>query len=456
MGGVYQRGGSGVSQQNSRPSTTQVLAEANSLLESMRLRSALGLLDSIGPERERRAEILQLKAFILVQLGYFADAGAVLDQITGPGNNDEEYARLRVHVTLGLGDTVKAVSESTALLRRYPSSVPGWCVHADALAADGAGEAARGALLKAAEIGKTDLDVVNTALTIEDFDVARMVLDAHQRMSPDALGHFLQALIELTVNGDSGACQTELDAGRRLDADHPFGSFIAASLLVSRGDREAAIRAIDRALSELDGPALRTIRGLLYQDEGRFDEALHEADFALGHTPYSLEALTLRAGLLARRGAWSAVVRDASRVLDKNPDHTEARILRAMAHLEQQRTELARRDAAAILAVNPHDGDALFLQAKISFAEGAYPQALKEINEAIAVQGETVEKLLLRIWVQVKMGGQHAAAVRDIKAILRIDPGNAMGLKLLNAEKEARASQWGNLAKAIGRVFRGL
>lgn len=445
-----------VPQPERRTGSGHVPAEATALLRFMRLRRALAVMDALGPDESANPAARRLRATILVELSWYPDADEVLRQVPRAGADDEQLDRLRARVTLGVGDTAAAVAATTALVRRYPGSVLAWCTHAQALHADGAGEEARRAVRRAAQIGPADLDVVDAALVIEAFDVARPVLEANLRGGTEALARFQQALLRLQQDGDVAMSQAALDAGRRLDPDHPYGWLVDATLLVVRGDREAAIRAVDRARAELDGPTLRVLRAMLYEAEGRFDEALEDVEQALRHQPGLPDALALRASLLAGRGDWAGVVRDTSRVLDRKPGDLEARTLRATAHLERGQTGLARRDAQAVLAAEPRNGEALLLRARASFAEGGYPQALREVNEAIAVQGQTPENLLWRIWVLVRLGGHHSEAVRDVRTILRIDPGNAAARQLLEAEKTARGEQWSGLANTIGRFFRGL
>ena len=124
------------------------------------------------------------------------------------------------------------------------------------------------------------------AIARGDLAAAETLLQQHlERASGDLAAREL--LVGLMLRGNRhDAAITQLDQGLRHHPRHLKFVMIKARLLAQNGDSAAAIRLLERSSAAgRDGVQLRQMLGALYQQQGRYEEAVENYRTLLAYTP---------------------------------------------------------------------------------------------------------------------------------------------------------------------------
>jgi len=270
-----------------------------------------------------------------------------------------------------------------------------------------------------------------------------------------------RALLERGI----ASCRDFLRAG-----DRPSGRYFLARLLRARGDEEAAIRELDRAL-ELDGSFVEArlergvLRTLVYSStrrprggETRTLRAMREgaqqdlgAPVAAGRYVREPDVLFGRAMLPYAQGEW-ARARDAlEELLRVDRLHVDALIQLAWTHL-MLGSAAAARDAGD-RAVDVHRGEARAVHARglARLMAGDASGAEADFSEAIALRPEWRNARRMRAGARARRG-EHEAALADLEELLRSAPDDAEALCARAAVYGARGDHARALADAEAAI----
>ncbi len=94
---------------------------------------------------------------------------------------------------------------------------------------------------------------------------------------------------------------------------------IKADILVHLGKTDEALLALDQALKITDHPYLRSVRGKILKEQGKFELAEKEYDMAVKAEPNNLITRAGRAKVAAQGKHWQKAIDDFSFVLTKAP-----------------------------------------------------------------------------------------------------------------------------------------
>jgi Flp pilus assembly protein TadD len=82
----------------------------------------------------------------------------------------------------------------------------------------------------------------------------------------------------------------------------------------------------------------------------------------------------------------------------------------------------AMQDLAKLIVANPNDQAAFYKRGQLYAVKGAYPQAMRDFDDAIRLDPRDVESLNNRCWVKMILGGDLQAALKDCNDALKLRP----------------------------------
>jgi tetratricopeptide (TPR) repeat protein len=159
----------------------------------------------------------------------------------------------------------------------------------------------------------------------------------------------------------------------------------------------------------------------LYQQEGRFADALQAAKKGLQQNPDNPELIEMTAGLMVRRGLSADALELVRQHLAKSPDNPRLNILLAQTLIATRNFPPARERLLKVLATEPDNRVALFTLVRLELLKGSPQEALaqgKELHEK-APDDQVVALLLANLYEQV---GDFAEAAKIYNEVLVKNP----------------------------------
>lgn len=247
----------------------------------------------------------------------------------------------------------------------------------------------------------------------------------------------------------------------RPAADLSAVLFHAADLLQA-GDDAAALELVEGAAdkSEAAHPELlRTLSGI-YRRQGDLDASVSSLERLLNVAPDDVAAWIAQGDVLAALDAHAAAARSFRRALELSPDNAAAiiglaeamsadgdgagarlllaehaptaiptalRLNWAEAALARGRLETARTEIEYATSNAPEDPATWHLRARVEFAAERYPEALRDIGEALRLDGPQPDLLVERGRIWLALGNTRRADV-DFEKALALAPDDVRAL----------------------------
>lgn len=242
----------------------------------------------------------------------------------------------------------------------------------------------------------------------------------------------------------------DLQRAVKIDPQHPEAFFRIAQLqFLPGGDAKQAAEALDQAIrTSKDQPLLRAqalvIRATLAQDPAKkladFTEAIQAA-------PSDPSALRGRGMVYVQQGKYQEALADFDRALKLAPDHVptmEAKAA-ALARLKRFDEALALLEQARKLA--PDSVEPLVERARVFEFREDHAAALADLNEAQRLDPANPVVLLLRADVY-RQTEEYDKAMADVDRALRLRPGLEMALRF----RAALLADQGKYPEAIAQL----
>ncbi|UPU36715.1 tetratricopeptide repeat protein [Geomonas paludis] len=131
-----------------------------------------------------------------------------------------------------------------------------------------------------------------------------------------------------------------------------------------------------------------TSLGVVYESQGRYDEAVREYSEALRIRPNNIEARTNLGVVYDKTGRFNEAEREYKAVLNLDPRFTETYYNLGMLYLGQNRFGEALQAFATVLTLNPRSGDAHNNIAMLYQRQGRMDEARQHLVEALRLDPE--------------------------------------------------------------------
>jgi tetratricopeptide (TPR) repeat protein len=164
-------------------------------------------------------------------------------------------------------------------------------------------------------------------------------------------------------------------------------------------------------------------RGVAYQNEGRFNEALSDYNLAIGIDPHYAEAYFHRGQIFQTKGSLDQALSDYNEAIESFPRFAEAYKDRALVYLTKGKTDQALSDLSKSLEILPGYAEALNYRGSIYENRGDLARALSDYSKAIKLDPHFVEALNHRGVVYFKQG-DYNKAVADFDEVIKVNPKN--------------------------------
>jgi tetratricopeptide (TPR) repeat protein len=282
----------------------------------------------------------------------------------------------------------------------------------------------------------------NAALDRQDYDAAIGKFADALMLDPRSAQALVGRGLAYASKGEPELANSDLDAAERLDAYDPVIPRGRGLLAERAGNYTEAIADFTASLNlRPDDVFTLGSRARAYAASGETDKALADYAAAVRLRPAFVEAYGASARILRVQGRDDEALKQALTVVTANPGNARAymeaaaiesgagRNDEAMQSLSQavsiapyppaylmragyrQKADLTGRgaDADAALKLDPKSDEALSMLAAVQADAGKYPDAVKSMNAAIAIAGDTVELLTLRGIVYARSGASQLA-----------------------------------------------
>jgi tetratricopeptide (TPR) repeat protein len=215
-------------------------------------------------------------------------------------------------------------------------------------------------------------------------------------------------------------------------------NLVDAHLLIARlnaglpnGDRERAVKALDRAIGLItDDPKKRSeallLRALLREND---DDRLADMNAAVEAAPDSIEALQARAVFRLQKQDLNGAVSDLQAVIQKDPGNVEVAAAAVAALVELQKPDEALELVDEALKSAPKAGGLYRLRAGILQEKDMLQEALAALNEAVELDADDMEARLQRAQLRLELE-DAAGAKDDVEKVLNEVPGSVQALLL--------------------------
>ncbi len=178
-------------------------------------------------------------------------------------------------------------------------------------------------------------------------------------------------------------------------------------------------------------------RAAAYKLMGRYDEAIADADNAIGLDPRNPQYWCQRGDLRAKKQMYAEAIADYTAALDKVPDYVWAFRGRGQAYLGQGNAKLALADLNEALRAKPGDFNLTVLRGRANSQAQNYEAAVTDFSQALDSKGAAGAANLLpserarimsqRAFARLKMSRTEDARA-DVNEALRIAPKSAFSL----------------------------
>ncbi|MDZ8091571.1 MAG: tetratricopeptide repeat protein [Nostoc sp. DedQUE05] len=154
------------------------------------------------------------------------------------------------------------------------------------------------------------------------------------------------------------------------------------------------------------------LRGGLYETQGKWNLALDDYTKAITINPQDATVYNLRGNLYKKYKKWDLALDDYTKAIAINPQDATAYYNRGLLYKQQKKWDLALDDFSKAIAINPQDATAYYNRGNVYYEQKKWDLALDDYNKAIAINPTYAEAYALR-GVLHGMIGDKQTAIQD-------------------------------------------
>ena len=221
-------------------------------------------------------------------------------------------------------------------------------------------------------------------------------------------------------------------------------------ILENLKDYAQAQAAITKAIKLSARAAFYYNRGLVYQNQKKWDLAVADYNKAIQINPEYAQAYNNRGNLYYYQKKWDLAVADYNKAIQINPEVAQAYNNRGLLYKNQKQWDLALADYNKAIQINPSLAQAYYNRANIYSDQKKWDLALTDYNKAIQINSEDASAYLNRGVLYSKQK-KWDSAVADYNKAIQINPSLAKayvgrGIVMFETGNKQQAIQ--NLQKA--------
>ncbi len=285
---------------------------------------------------------------------------------------------------------------------------------------------------------------------LHEFDLARADFSQVRAVAPNRVDSYA-LLAELDVlEKKPDAALAEADALIARAPQDPAGLLLRANVLRGLGRGAEALGDYDAAIA-LKPSAKAYIGRALVRGDGESAARLADIDLALQLEPKSVEALRIRAMLLARSGDLDGALKAIDRAVDLHPGNLQTLRERAEIYADRHQYDLAITDLGQVIDRQPGDFGALNERCWFKAISGQPPEtALPDCEAALKLDPTYGPALDSRGLVHLRLG-RFDESIADYDAALERmpqSPASLFGRGIAELRKGATDAGAADLAAA--------
>lgn len=289
-------------------------------------------------------------------------------------------------------------------------------------------------------------------LRLDENDAARASFAEAERIAPQLPDAPLAAARLAVAEQDFATAERKVERTLALDGKRADALLLKGQLLNARGNRAAALTALDAAVERSGGgPLARLERANVLISMGQDAKAKADVDAALAVEPRSAAGTYLRAVLLTRAADYQAADQELVKLREMLPRFPRGNLIQAIVKFNLGQTEQAAEAAARHVARSPNDMEGVKLLARIDIAGGRMNKALADLGRAAAAGQADADILDLMGRAQAQTG-RADQAVQSFQRAAALAPENADILTRLASSR----LQMGDASGATGALERSL
>ena len=226
----------------------------------------------------------------------------------------------------------------------------------------------------------------------------------------------------------------QLEACTRVAEDRSVDAGRRARALINRATFRSSQGQYARAIADLgraqrltpNDPMISVERGQIHRERGAYDAALRAVDEALSIEPAMPAALNLRDALIAdRRNAGDTQIAQLSEALARDPRNAQLLNERCWYRaIEGSELDAALQDCNGALSANPEFAAAFDSRGLVNLKRGALQDALGDYEAALKIEPGRGHYLYGRGLVRIAMG-EKTEGEADLASAERAEPGVA-------------------------------
>lgn len=379
----------------------------------------------VAPDNPR---VLQLAGAVEFERGSLLQAEDHLGRAVGRAPGLDVARRLLALVHLRRSEPGKALTVLQPLLERPDAGAAVWSMKAQAHVQQGELQEAEAAFAQAA---KADPDDPRTQAALAVSKVLRGDTDAGlaqlRSLTADADSSVadLPLIATLVRKRDYDGALKAIDVLEAKQPDRPVAANLRARVLLAQGDREAAVRAFERALQIQPSffPAAAALAQIALADK-RPQDAQAIVDKVLAADPKNSQALIASAALKARAGAnRDEIVAMFTRAIQQVPTDAAPRLALINYQLAQKEVKAALGTAQHSVATLPEHAGLLDALGRAQAAAGDTQQAVSSFNKLVQLMPNSPAPYL-RL-ADVNWAAKNPdATIQALRRALTIAPGH--------------------------------
>jgi tetratricopeptide (TPR) repeat protein len=278
------------------------------------------------------------------------------------------------------------------------------------------------------KFGPAYLGLARIRLMQDPNDDVSGLLDLAAQYDPDFGEIYLERANYDLYHKDAQAALTDLNlAGRRMP-DSPLVYYGLAQAYNLRGDVEAALENAEKAY-ELDITMLPVyrLRGELYIQQERFDDAVQVLNTYLNYEPKDGRALALLGECYYQTGDYENAIKFMTKGIQLDRSQRQIYLHLAFAYLETGEPQLALDNFDRAIPSTGQTFEIRIGQTRALYAQEKYGSAFLEAGAALGLAKNDTQKALALYWRALANEGRGAIseAIKDWQALLKL-PASAM------------------------------
>lgn len=210
-----------------------------------------------------------------------------------------------------------------------------------------------------------------------------------------------------------------------------------------RGDRQAALAALDRAIALLKEDPRQLSKAYVLRGRYQEDPQRKLADFeaAAQADPRNLEAGQGLALLYLQQGDTEKAVAVLQRLVEQDADNASLLAVLAETLIDLQKYDEALRHCDRLIQQAPRSTIGYLLRARVRMLKDDLEGAIRDLDEVLAIDENHVQALLLRGNLH-RARGNEAQAEADVQKLLKLQPDLPQAI-LLRSLLAAQKKDWG-------------